>query len=206
MNHSVFVQALILGFSVAAPIGPIGVLCIRRTLTAGYAVGLAVGVGATVADLLFATVAVFGLAATAEALVALQVPLRWLGAAVLWFLAVRALRLEVAPVASRRDAVATTAGFLTGFGLLITNPVAILFFASIFAGLGLTGAEPSVANTVAVLGGVFLGGTAWWAILAGGVSVFRDRIGPRALRAVNALSAVLLAAFGVVAALSAARG
>src|SRR5688572_19674571 len=117
-----FIEALILGFSIAAPVGPIGLLCIRRTLADGRAIGLASGLGAATADAIYGLIAALGITAVTVALGAHQTPLRWIGAAYLMWMGVRVWR---APVA-RRETAAAAGGLARAWGstfvLTITNP------------------------------------------------------------------------------------
>jgi threonine/homoserine/homoserine lactone efflux protein len=186
-----FAQAVVLGFSIAAPVGPIGVLCIRRTLADGWGVGLACGLGAATADSLYGLVAGLGLTAVTAALVGAQAVLRAAGSVYLAWLGVRALRAapaaEAASVAGRRA--------LGAFGstvlLTVTNPATILSFVALFGALVRTPSAPVLA------GGVFAGSAAWWLLLSGSVSVLRGRIRPAHLVWVNRVSGAVLCGFAV---------
>jgi threonine/homoserine/homoserine lactone efflux protein len=201
-------RGLVLGFAIAAPVGPIGVLCIRRTLAAGWLTGLLTGLGAATADGFYGGVAAFGLTAISGVLVAQQGIIRVVGGALLCYLGLRTLLAKpaanAAPVRDRRG---LSGAYLSTVGLTLTNPATILSFAAVFAGLGLVGAGGSMAAAPAWLtAGVFLGSACWWLLLSGVVSLLRTRLAPGALRWVNRVSGALLLGFGVVALVSGIGG
>jgi threonine/homoserine/homoserine lactone efflux protein len=202
-------KGLLLGFAIAAPVGPIGVLCIRRSFAEGWLTGFLTGMGAATADGFYGGVAAFGLTAISSALVAEQGIIRVVGGVLLCYLGLRTLRAK--PAVEAIGAVATTARRRSGLpgayaatvGLTLTNPATILSFAAVFAGLGFArAASGSIAAPALLTVGVFLGSACWWLLLSGGVSLLRSRLRPGALRWVNYLSGILLLVFGVVALVS----
>jgi threonine/homoserine/homoserine lactone efflux protein len=198
------VRGLVLGFSIAAPVGPIGVLCIRRTLAEGRAAGLATGLGAAVADAFYGAIAAFGLTAVSGALVHQQMWVRLLGGAFLLYLGIRTWRAK--PAEREADARSTLLGaFGSTFLLTLTNPMTILSFAAVFAGLGFgAGASDSASATALVLG-VLAGSAAWWLLLSSGVGLLRARFDLRAMQWVNRVSGAIITGFGVLALASLAR-
>ncbi len=198
MDLSVFLRGLAIGFGIAAPVGPIGVLCIRRTLADGRAVGFASGLGAATADAVYGAVAAFGLALVSRALVGQRV---WLQAAGGIFLCYLGVRTWLSTPASSTEASGPRGGlfsaWISTFALTLTNPTTILSFVAIFAGLGL-GAGGYGAAAVMV-SGVFLGSAIWWLLLSVGVGFFRSALTRQGLRRVNRLASVIITAFGVVA-------
>jgi threonine/homoserine/homoserine lactone efflux protein len=196
---NIFLQGLLLGFSIAAPVGPIGVLCIRRTLAEGRAVGLASGLGAAAADAAYGLVAAFGLTAISSVLVGQRFWLGLLGGLFLLYLGARTLFArpaeQPAHAASGRGLVGA---FLSTLALTLTNPMTILSFVAIFAGLGVAaGADYGVATLL--VGGVFLGSAAWWLTLSLLVGALRSRFNARAMLWVNRFSGVIVLSFGLVA-------
>jgi threonine/homoserine/homoserine lactone efflux protein len=189
-------RGLAIGFAIAAAIGPIGLLCIRRTLVDGAAVGVASGLGAATADGLYASVAAFGVTALADLLIGMRRPLGVVGGVFLVGLAIHALRSRPQATADRPPRTLLSA-YATTVGLTIANPATILSFAAAFVGLGLVGHD--TATAAALVLGVFTGSASWWVILAVIVAVFRARLGPRALRRLAAGSSVLIGLLGVVA-------
>lgn len=189
-------RGMVVGFTVSAPIGPIGVMCMRQTLVSGPRSGLAVGIGATAADGLYALIAAFGLSAIAPVLLPLQPLLRWVAVLVLGWLAWRALTARVSQesVSSPRYGTVIVSSFL----LLATNPAALVVFGTVFAGLGLParGGDPHAA--LAMVLGVVTGAQLWWWTLTGLTLMLRVRITPRVLGLVNRATAVLLIGFALL--------
>ena len=202
MNFGLFIRGVIIGFSIAAPVGPIGVLCIRRTLTDGRAAGLATGLGAATADSLYGCLAAFGLTALTGALVGAQMWIRLIGGAFLLYLGVRTFFAKP----SRRAAEARGSGLLSAYAstflLTLTNPMTILSFVAVFAALGLGTTHPEPLAAAVLVLGVFVGSAIWWLTLSGGVSVFRSRFDEAKLRWVNRISGCVIAAFGAAAILT----
>ncbi len=180
--------------------GPIGILCIRRTLAQGRAVGFASGLGAATADALYGAIAGFGLTLVSDALVGQRRWLQGIGGVFLCFLG---LRIWMTPPAAVARTAASSRGLLSAwastFALTITNPTTILSFAAIFAGLGLgTRAGGWVAPSLMVLG-VFLGSALWWLLLSAGVGLFRSGFAPEHLRWINRGAGLVIAGFGIAA-------
>jgi threonine/homoserine/homoserine lactone efflux protein len=221
---SLALRGFVVGFAIAAAIGPIGLLCIRRTLADGAAAGLATGLGAATADAMYGAVAAFGLTAISRALVEARRPLGVAGGAILIGLAVRQIARAAWSRATSREMTTrsemtvrsemtarTTDGgdlatsFATTVALTLANPATILSFAAAFVGLGLaTGGGLAAAGLVS---GVFAGSAGWWCVLVGVTSVARPRIGPRGMAVVNLGSGALIALLGLLAvAVSLAQG
>ena len=201
-------RGLLMGFAIAAPVGPIGVLCIRRSLAEGWLTGFLTGLGAATADGFYGGVAAFGLTAISGVLVAEQGIIRVVGGLLLCYLGTRTLLAKPAmEAASARRGRGLLGAYATTVGLTLTNPATIISFAAVFAGLGLAGAAGSTVAAPGLLTlGVLLGSACWWLLLSGGVSLLRSRLTTGALRWVNRLSGVILLGFGVVALVSGILG
>ena len=200
MDLATFLRGLIIGFSIAAPVGPIGVLCIRRTLADGRAIGFASGLGAATADALYGAVAAFGLSLVTHTLVEQRLWLQIVGGLFLLYLGVRTWMAEP------RDASGTApspgglaAAWLSTFALTLTNPTTIISFAAIFAGLGLERSVSGYGAASVMVLGVFLGSAIWWLFLSVGVGLLRSSLTPARLGWVNRGAGAIIAAFGVVA-------
>ncbi|SRR6266545_2239611 len=195
MDLSVFGRGFVLGFAVAAVVGPIGMLCIRRTLTGGFAIGFLSGLGAAVADATYASLAAFGISALTSMMVEQRLWLRLLGGLFLLYLGARTLRsAPSAQAATSASVTGLVAAFASTLALTLSNPMTILSFVGIFAGLGVSGD----GGLLLVLG-VFVGSAAWWLVLASAVAAVRTRLTARVFRAVNVVSGVVIVAFGVQA-------
>lgn len=193
-----FGKSVLMGLAIAAPLGPIGALCIQRTLSSGFGAGLAGGLGTALADAAYASAAAAGFAAFAGVLERVATPLGLIGGAFLLWLAWRGWPrggADAAPAKAppARSLWTTTA---TTFALTLTNPATILSFAAIFAGLGL--AEQATAGAAGlVVGGVFAGSMLWWAVLSGTVASLHRRL-PAGFAAWTArVSSVTMAGFGL---------
>lgn len=197
-------RGVAIGCAIAAPIGPIGILCIRRTLANGVATGIASGLGAATADAIYAFVAGAALALATHVLARIGTPLHVLGGLALIALGARTLRERDGEGTRRRAAVPRDLilAWASTTGLTLVNPATILSFAGIVAGtLGGTRALAVPAVGTFALG-VFLGSTAWWVFLSGTVGALRHGVGPRAMQLVRVVSGCLLAGFGVAALLT----
>ena len=198
MDTIFFLRGLIIGFSIAAPVGPIGVLCIRRTLVQGRISGFVSGLGAATADALYGCVAGFGLTFISSFLIGQQGWFSLIGGAFLLYLGVKTFLAKP----SERSASARGGGLVAAYGstffLTLTNPVTILAFAAIFAGLGIAGRAGDYLSAGILVLGVFSGSTAWWFILSTGVGVVRKRFDLQVLRWVNRISGLIILGFGLI--------
>lgn len=198
MRQNLFLEGLLIGFSIAAPVGPIGVLCIRRSLAGGALRGLASGLGAATADAAYGFVAAFGLTAVSGFLVRQQFALGLVGGGFLCFLGVRTFLSAPAAGAVSQKSGSLSASYASTLALTLANPATILSFAAVFAGLGL-GSADDYFSAGRMVAGVFLGSAAWWVILSSGAGLLRSRVDDRWMRAINRLSGSVLFGFGVYA-------
>ena len=189
-------RGILIGFTIAAPVGPIGLLCIQRSLADGRKMGLATGLGAATADGAYGCVAAFGLTAISSFLVGQKVWLGLFGGLFLCYLGIRTfIRQPGGQVTEIRDGGLLSAYISTLF-LTLTNPMTILSFAAVFAGFGL-GTVSDYYNASALVAGVFIGSALWWLLLCSGVARFRLQIGSGWMRAINRLSGGTIIAFGL---------
>lgn len=199
MDLTFLMRGVIIGFSIAAPVGPIGVLCIRRTLAEGRPVGLASGLGAATADALYGCVAGLGLTFISDLLVRQQSWLRLIGGLFLCYLGIKTWLSKPAERAATAQGTGWVGAYGSTFLLTLTNPMTILSFAAVFAGLGLAGTAANYTTALMLVAGVFLGSALWWLLLSGGVSLVRTRFNSPGLLWVNRLSGLIIVAFGLVA-------
>lgn len=191
-------KGLLIGLAIAAPVGPTGLLCIQRTLMRGRWSGVLSGLGAASADALYGCIAGFGLAALAGRLFAWQTELQLAGG--LFLLALGWRTWQTPAATEQAQAPLTRAGlvgdYLSTLALTATNPVTILAFLGIFAGLGFAAEGQDFPAVGLLVSGVFAGSLLWWLLLAGGVGLLRGRLTPKMLRWINRASGLLMASFG----------
>lgn len=199
MDAALFLRGLLLGFAIAAPVGPIGLLVIQRTLNNGRLVGLFSGLGAATADAIYGAIAAFGLSLLTTFLVDQQM---WLGLAGGLFLCYLGVRTVTAPPAERAATVESRGllgAWSTTLALTLTNPMTILAFVAIFAGAGLATSGGDTMTALLLVAGVFLGSATWWLLLSGGVSLLRRFVNAQTLRWINWIAGAVIVAFGVSA-------
>jgi threonine/homoserine/homoserine lactone efflux protein len=188
-----FLQAMLIGLSIAAPVGPIGLLTIQRTLQLGARAGLATGLGAAAADAVYGGIGAFGVSAVIQALTAARLPLVLGGSAFLLWLAWRIARAPVAEQAAQAPGGADLLRCFAGtFVLTLSNPATILSFIAVF---GAMAAQLQAASPALMIAGVLLGSALWWLMLSSVVGRLRERFDARWRRRVNLLSAAVLAGF-----------
>lgn len=192
---ALFAQSLLIGLSIAAPVGPIGLLVIQRTLQRGSIIGLATGLGAAAADALYGAVGAFGVSLVIDALVGARVPLSLGGGAFLLWLAWRIWRSKPAEQAAQaRGGAGLLSCFAGTFMLTLSNPATILAFIAVFGALG---ARVQNSSPWTMIAGVLAGSALWWLLLSALVGRLRSRFDARAQLGVNRSSALLLAGFAL---------
>jgi threonine/homoserine/homoserine lactone efflux protein len=204
MDATLFFRGLVLGFTIAAAVGPISLLTIRRTLAHGRVYGLASGLGVAAADGTYGAIAAFGLTAVTSLLVGGRALLGLVGGAFLLVLGWRTITSRPGAVAEAADRPGLAGAFASIYALTMTNPMTILSFAALFAGLGVVGGAGgggagAGAGAAVLVAGVFCGSAAWWVVLTSLVSAFRSRMTVEVLGWVNRVSGFVLLVFAVVA-------
>ncbi|AXK62592.1 MULTISPECIES: LysE family translocator [Burkholderia] len=207
-----FIKSVVIGLSIAVPVGPIGMLCIQRSLTRGFRAGFATGIGAACADAIYGLLGALGVAGIATAFPMLTVALKIGGGAFLVWLAWSIARQAPAAAAVQRDGPRTATvprDFLTTFGLTLSNPMTIVSFIGIFAALGPLSAarEGAMRMTVApMVAGVFAGSAAWWLCLSGATAALRTKMSGAFMLGLSRVSAVVIAGFGAIQLIAGVRG
>ncbi|HEV2111690.1 MAG TPA: LysE family transporter [Gammaproteobacteria bacterium] len=197
MLIELFARGLIIGLVVAAPVGPIGMLVICRTLAHGRMLGLLTGLGAAAADALYGCVGAFGLTFVSGFLLGHALGTKLLGGLFLCYLGIGTFRSNPREDGGSVSHAHHAAAFLSTLLLTLANPITILSFTAIFASLGLgTGGYGAAATVVT---SVFLGSALWWVILSGGVSLVKHRLKPGAMGWINRISGAFLFSFGALA-------
>lgn len=197
METHFWIKGLVIGFSIAAPVGPIGMLCIRRSLNQGTVTGLLTGLGAATADACYGCVAGFGLTVITAILIKQSGWLQFAGGLFLCYLGLAAFKKRGTERASAHESHGYLRAFGSAFLLTITNPMTILSFAAIFAGAGIAAASNGYAASMTLVAGVFFGSALWWAVLTGSLKLLRRKLTRKAHQWLNRLSGVILLLFGI---------
>ena len=189
-------KGLVLGFSIAAPVGPIGVLCIRRTLANGFRSGLVSGLGAATADAIYGTIAAAGLTLVADFLVRQQLWLGLLGGGLLVYLGIKTLR--TAPQSEENAIGKDSPGgnYFSTLLLTLSNPMTIFMFAAIFGGMSVQTGTIYRFNAFLLVLGVFTGSALWWLSLSAAVSLLREKVNAHLMVWVNHLAGAVITGFG----------
>ncbi len=208
----ILIQGIVFGFFLALPVGPVGVLCVQRTLSQGRMHGLISGLGAAFGDALYGAVAAFGISAVEDWITGHQGALRLVGGIVLLLLALRTVVSMVRhrPVSSERDEKirrriethSLVNDFISTFMLAITNPITFIAFAGLLATLGFTEAGRSIGNASILVLGVFAGSALWWIALSSTASLFRPFVDGSYQVWMDRIVALVLAGFGIYALLT----
>nr|WP_274318797.1 LysE family transporter [Paenibacillus qinlingensis] len=193
-------KGLLLGFSIAAPVGPIGILCMRRTLTLGRLHGFLSGLGAATADAIYGFIAGFGLTLITSFLLDQKVILQLVGGLFLIYLGVQTFRSKPAAEAAKATGDTLFKSYASTLLLTITNPMTIMSFVGAFAGLGLADrAAGGFTPAIALVVGVFSGSALWWLLLSLLVGLLRERLKGAAFLWINRVSGAMLTVFGLFA-------
>lgn len=199
MHIGYILKGILLGFSIAAPVGPIGLLCIHRSLQYGRRSGFVSGLGATLADTLYAGLAAFGITLVSNFLIDHEAKIRLLGGLFLIFLGLKTMQDKSKdPVTVQDCHISLWKDFFSTFALTLTNPLTLLSFVAIFASLGLCDTTESTFNHFWLVIGVFLGSGCWWFLLSEGITLFRHKVREHHLRALNQVAGLLLVCFGLL--------
>jgi threonine/homoserine/homoserine lactone efflux protein len=195
------IKGLIIGLSIAVPVGPIGVLCIRRTLAEGRMVGFFSGLGAATADGLYGAIAGFGLTFLVDFIIGKQIWLRLIGGGLLCILGVKTFFSKPAEQGPSAEGSSLRNAYLSTFFLTLTNPMTILFFMAVFAGLGLgvenTGDHYLLAGILVL--GVFIGSASWWLVLSNFTGILKGLLNVERLQWLNRISGLIIMGFGLFA-------
>lgn len=193
-----FLKSIILGFSVSAPVGPIGLLCIQRVLSRGRLAGILTGFGAVTANMIYASIAAFGFSVVSAFLIEQQFLLKVIGSSCLFYLGIKTFLKKPAAAAANLQGEGLLGMYLSTFLLMITNPVTILNFTAMFAGLGFESGADTGLTAVTLIGGVYIGAAFWWVLLSFVVSIFKNKITPH-LGLVNKIAGLLIIVLGILA-------
>ena len=198
MDYIFFLKGIAIGFAMAVPVGPIGILCIRKTLTEGKLHGMVIGLGAATADLFYASVAAFGLTYISDILISQRFWIRLVGGALLIFLGIRIFRaVPKDPKISIKNS-SLLRSFLTTVFLTLTNPLTIFAFLAVFAALGLD-SELKFFSAAVLVAGVLIGSCLWFFILSSGTLLFKNKLDLAGLKWVNKIAGILIIISALIA-------
>jgi len=198
------IRGLVIGFTIAAAVGPITLLVVRRTIDHGGIYGFASGLGVATADATYGAIAAFGLTAITSVLVSNHALLGLVGGVVIVFLGIRIARSRPTGPATDGERPGLVGAFASIYALTMTNPLTIVLYAGVFAGIGLAAGASFVDAAVLTLA-VWAGSTLWWVVLCSVVAWLRGRVSPAALLWVNRISGAALVLFGALAVIAALR-
>jgi len=194
----IFLQAMVVGFAIAAPVGPIGILCIKRTLSGGFWSGMVTGLGSSIAGALYGTLVVFGITATTAFIASEIFWIKLLGGFVLIMLGVRELWVLRNHTLSFTPAESSTLLKALGsaFFIALSNPMTVIGYFSMVPVLAANFCCTPAQGAVLV-SGIFAGSMAWWLLLSAGIATTRRRISPTVLSLINRGAGVILIGFGL---------
>jgi len=198
MYFNLFVKGIIIGLSIAAPVGPIGILCIRRTLTNGRTAGLLSGLGAASADAFYGLIAILGFTVITNTLISYRQEISVIGGIFLCYLGVKTLLSKAIDTQILPNDKKLVGSYFSTLLLTLTNPMTILLFMAVFASLGTNEVSSSFVSLIFVFG-VFLGSVLWWFILTMAVGFLSSKLDGTYLRAVKIISGAILLIFGLKA-------
>ncbi len=199
MLTSVFIKGLLVGFLIAAPVGPVNVMCVRRTIMHGRLVGLVSGMGAATADTIFGAIAAFGLSFVYELLMTERLWLGIGGGVLLLIMGMRTLLAEPPQASDAPDPPNLLGDYTSTLFLTLTNPVTVVSFLADFTAVGVAAqpGEPIGLDDWVLLLGVFLGASTWWLLLTEMIALFHGRIPLTILRWTNRIAGAVILAFAV---------
>ena len=197
MELTFFLKGIAIGFVMAIPIGPIGIMCIRKTLTEGRLSGLIIGLGAATADLFYGCVAAFGLTIISDTLNSQRIWIRIIGGALLLFLGIRTFRAQPKDPKFKISGSGRLRSYLTVVVLTLTNPLTIFAFIAVFAAFGL-GDGLRFFSVEVLVAGVFIGSFLWFLLLSSGTILFRKKLDLDGLKWVNKIAGILIIISGVI--------
>lgn len=195
MEIFLFIKGLLIGFSIAAPVGPIGVLVIKRTLGQGRIYGIVSGIGAASADAVYGLIAGLGLTFITNFFIGLQFWFHLAGGVFLCYLGIKIAISEASENPARVQGKHLFGAYSSVFLLTLTNPITVLSFVGIFSGLGLT--QANEGSVVTMVLGVFIGSGIWWLLLCFVVGFFREVLKKQIFKWINRLSGLIIFLFGI---------
>lgn len=197
MLASILLKGIVIGFSLAAPIGPVGMMCIRRTLTHGHLRGFVSGLGAATADSVYAIVAAFGITLISNFILQHEYPIRLVGGILLILLGIRTLARHPVEKDPKNGLNGHASAYVTMFFLTFTNPMTLFAFAVVFAGMGAGSVIGDTLKASFLVAGVFVGSAIWFVFITTAVHVYKDKFKLWGLKIINAIAGLFILICGI---------
>jgi threonine/homoserine/homoserine lactone efflux protein len=198
MDVTLLSKGFAVGFIVAIPIGPVGLLCTQRTLSHGRMHGLISGLGAATADVIYASLAAFGLTIVSNFLVAQQMWFRLFGGAFICLLGIKIFLSKPTPTGSLAEKLRHFNNYTSTLLITLSNPVSILVSAGMFAGLGLVSLGIVWVRSIQIVGGVFLGSMFWWITLSAFIGIFHKQVGDSTIVLLARIFGTIITIIGII--------
>jgi threonine/homoserine/homoserine lactone efflux protein len=192
----IFLRGLVLGLLIAAPVGPIGVLCIKRTLTHGRLSGFFSGLGAATADAFYGAVAAFGLTVISGFLLKHHYGLQLTGGLFLLYIGIRSFKSKPKDTTFQKSSSSLISDYFSTLFLTITNPMTIISFGALFLGIGFMNQDYKLATTLVT--GVFVGSVLWWFILSSSICWLKTKVKNFSLSIINRISGIVIVCFALI--------
>jgi threonine/homoserine/homoserine lactone efflux protein len=202
MLTGLFLKGSLIGFSIAMPVGPVGMLCIQHSLRRGLLAGLVAGLGAALADAFFGGMAGFGVSLLSHILTRYLLWFQMLGAFVLWFVGIKIFKSQPPEIEAPQISFSCSRIFFSTFALTLTNPLTLLCFAAIYTSLGITTSNQEIMPGLMLTLGILSGATTWWMVLTFGVTLIGKKFHLNSSPLFNRISGGILTGCGCLASLS----
>ena len=196
MDYGLFIQGIIIGLTLAVPVGPLSLVCIQRTVAGGRLHGIISGLGVATSDSFYAAVAFLGLTSVSGLIIGHQSQFRLLAGIALILVGIRVFRSIPSAVREGDGQEPYLQDYLSLLAIAAANPFTIIFFITILPGFGVVAQGTTLIAAVPFVAGIFLGSSVWWIILCGSLGSVRSRLGTDNLRWINRISGILIACFG----------
>jgi threonine/homoserine/homoserine lactone efflux protein len=196
MDLSLFIQGIIIGLTLAVPVGPISLLCIQRTIADGRLHGIISGLGVATADSFYAAITVLGLTVISGLIIAQHYLFRLLAGIILILIGIRVFMSVPTGVSAKSEHETYLKDYLSMVAIAIANPLTLVFFVVILPGFGVGIQGTTFLPAAEFVAGVFFGSMIWWVILCGSVGSVRSRISVKNLGLINRISGLLISCFG----------
>lgn len=205
MLTSLFLQGSLIGFSMAIPVGPVGMLCIQHALRRGLAGGLIAGLGAALADAVYGGMAGFGVSLLSHVITSYQIWFQLMGAVILSILGIRIFKSHPSELETSKSSFSCSRIFFSTFALTLTNPLTLLCFAAVYTSFGITPSDEAIMPGLMLSLGIMLGAGLWWMLLSMTVAFIGKKYQIASIPLFNRISGGVLTGFGCLASFSVLR-